>query len=78
MANFPPTVLETEASFRSQERKRHATLRKSRLGANGGFEVQWNSNLTEGNQKAMASFPSTALETEASYRSQERENQATF
>ena len=76
IVSFPPTTLETEASFRSQKRGKHATLRRTKSNANYGHRVQRSSDSTEGNQKAMENFSSTALKVESSVGSQKRENHA--
>ena len=78
MASFPPTTFKTNASCRSPKGEKHATLRRSRSSAHYGSEVRRNTNSTEGNQKAMESFPRTTFKTNASFRSQKREKHATL
>ena len=76
MANFPPAALETEGSVQPRKQRRHAILRRSRSGANYGFEVRRNSYLIEGNQTVMVRFPPAALETEGSFQSQKQRRHA--
>ena len=79
MVSFLPSDLETEASFQSQKRKRHSSLRKSRLDGDYDFEVQWkNTELTKTNPKPMEIFSPTALEGESSARYSKREKHATL
>ena len=51
MESFSPATLQVESSVRSQKQEKHAILRRSRSDTSYCFEVQWNSDSTEGNQK---------------------------
>ena len=73
IVSFPPTALETEASFRSQKRGKHATLRRTKSNANYGHRVQRSSDSTEGNKKAIENLSLTLLRVESSDGSQKQE-----